>query len=259
VKANSFGIRAFGCNIAVVADSEEVLATLQRYVLPSLPGIDPELPAKEIVVRVFRNEEGFQLECDGTAGSARDVRALVVETVRLLDEAVVKHLTNLTAVHAGVVELGGRALLLPGETKAGKSALVAELLRRGAVYFSDEYALIDTHGQAHPYPRPLLLRNAGPEQIPSLPEEWNASVGRAPVPVGWILALQYDPASSWHVTAVPQSEALLILLRNTPHALIESPRIVAALQRVCARAACYAGSRGGVADAVENILRLVEA
>ncbi len=84
--------------------------------------------------------------------SAHDLRSLAVETVRLIDEGLVKRITGLTAVHAGVVELGGRALLLPGSTKSGKSSLVAELLRHGAVYFSDEYALIDAQGRAHPYP-----------------------------------------------------------------------------------------------------------
>ena len=259
MKSHSFGIRAFGCNIAVSADCAEVLATLDRYVLPSLPRTSPVSATSDIEVRVLRSGERFQLACDQSAGSAHDVRSLVVEATRLLDEALVKRLTGLTAVHAGVVELSGRALLLPGGTTFGKSALVAELLRRGAVYFSDEYALIDAHGQVHPYPRPLMLRNSGQDQVPTLPGEWDAPVGQAPAPAGWILALKYDPASSWAVTAVSQSEALLILLRNTPHTLTESPRIVPALQRVSAGARCYTGSRGDATSAVEQILRLVAA
>ena len=255
---SAVAIRAFGCNIAVVADCEEVLAALRPYLLPP-PGRGLELAAKEIVVRILRREEGFRLACDGTETSAHDFRSLVVETVRLIDESIVKHLTNLTAVHAGVVELGGCALLLPGGTRFGKSSLVAELLRRGAVYFSDEYALIDEHGRVHPYPRPLMLRNSELDQTPSLPEEWNAPVGRGPAPVRWILALQYHPASAWRVTAVPQSEAVLILLRNTPHTLKDSPRIVGALERASAGAQCYTGSRSEAANAVEQILRLVAA
>ena len=33
-----------------------------------------------------------------------------------------------------------------------------ELVRRGCVYFSDEYALIDSQGLVHPYPRALQVR-----------------------------------------------------------------------------------------------------
>lgn len=254
---NRIDIRAFDCDIAVVTDCEETLMKLQRFLLPSLPRIGSEIAGAEVVFRVLRDGSGFQLSCDGMNEIACDFRALVTKAVSLLDAAIVRRLRNLTAVHAGAVELAGRALLLPGGTHVGKSGLVAELLRCGAVYLSDEYALIDARGQAHPYPRPLLLRNGGPEQVPLLPEECNAQVGNAPVPVGWILALEYDPAATWRVAAVPQSEAFLILLRNTPHTLAESPRILTALGHASAGSECYAGRRGNAIEAAEHILRLV--
>jgi hypothetical protein len=256
VTGNSFSVQVLGFNIAVIADSADALATLRRYVLPSLPANGA---ASQIEVRVSRREPGFQIECNGMTESAYDTRSLVVQTLRLLDEAIVQRLTDLTAVHAGVVELAGRALLLPGGSHFGKSALVAELLRRGAVYFSDEYALIDANGQTHPYPRPLMLRNGQQDQVPVLPEEWNARVGHAPVPVRWIIALRFDPASVWRITEVPQSQAVLLLLQNTPHAMAEEPRIVEALRRASAGAQCFTGSRSDAATAADHILRLVAA
>ena len=48
---------------------------------------------------------------------------------------MIERLTTLRALHAGAVVWNQRALLLPGATHAGKSSLVAELLRRGATYF----------------------------------------------------------------------------------------------------------------------------
>ena len=115
---------------------------------------------------------------------ARVIR-LVPDLIRVLDEAVIQRLTTLHAVHAGAVQLGERVLLLPGVTHSGKSSLVAELLRRGAIYFSDEYALIDSEGHVYPYPRPLLLRNGSPEQFPVLPGECNASIGTV-AGAGWL-------------------------------------------------------------------------
>jgi hypothetical protein len=253
----NFGIRAFGCDIAVISDCEQALAALQRYLLPGLPRIEVRTTGANITLRVVRDGGGYRIFCDGTNVSAGDFRMLVTEGVRLLDEAVVNRLSNLTAVHAGVVEFAGRALLLPGGTHAGKSALVAELLRRGAIYFSDEYALIDSSGKAHPYPRPLLLRNGGSEQVPLLPEDCGAPVGKAPIPVGWILVLEYEVAAKWRLNGITQSEGLLILLRNTPHALDDSPRIVPALKRAVAGSQCYTGQRNDSAEAAENILRLV--
>ena len=64
-------------------------------------------------------------------------------------------------VHAGVVAVDGRALLLPGGSFTGKTTLVAALLRAGAQYGSDEYAVLDEAGLVLPaYPRPLSIRNA---------------------------------------------------------------------------------------------------
>lgn len=253
-----FGIRAFDCNIRVATACLEAYTILERYLFPSLPRTDSAADQPDIVVRVVRVGEQLQLSVeDVVVTSASRAIHLVPALIRVVDEAVIQRLTGLRAVHAGTVVLGGRALLLPGATHAGKSSLVAELLRRGATYFSDEYALIDSQGRVHPYPRPLLLRNGCPEQVPMLAGECNAPVGDAPAPIGWILALEYQPAETWSVAAVPQSEGLLTLLRNTPHVLADSPDMVAAFQRAVAGATCYAGRRTEARDAAEEIFRLV--
>ena len=132
--------------------------------------------------------------------------------------------------------------------------LGAELVRQGATYFSDEYALIDAEGRAHPYPRPLLLRNGGSEQAPTLPAELNAKVGGEPAPVGWILSLEYQVGGAWRIEPVPQSLALMALLRNTPHTLADSPQIVTWFQKAVASASCFAGRRGDAAEAASHIL-----
>ena len=64
-------------------------------------------------------------------------------------------------MHAGVVGWNGRALLLPGRTLSGKTTLVAELLRAGATYYSDELAVLDARGRVHPFPKPLAIREKG--------------------------------------------------------------------------------------------------
>ena len=61
-------------------------------------------------------------------------------------------------VHAGVVAWKDRAILLPGRTLAGKTHLVAELVKAGAAYFSDEYAVLDEDGWVHPFAKPLSMR-----------------------------------------------------------------------------------------------------
>jgi len=252
-----FGVHAFGCNLQVQSACPEAYAILDRYVFPSLPRITVA-GKPDLLVRIVRVGDQLQLFADDViVAAASQAISLVPDVIRMLDDAVIQSLTRLHAVHAGTVLWCGRALLVPGVSHAGKSSLVAELLRRGATYFSDEYALIDADGLVHPYPRPLLVRNGCPEQLPVLPEECNALVGDAPAPIGWIFALQYLPDATWSVSPTSQSEALLNLLRNTPHVLADSPDMVGAFQRAVAGAACYAGQRADFVYAAGQILQLI--
>ena len=266
----SFGVRAFDCGINVSTDCPEAFAILERYTFPWLPrtfnaadgagdSIDDPIDAPDISLRVVRLADQFQLSAnDVIVVSAPKAIDLVPDIIRVLDDAVIPRMRKLRAVHAGAVLLGERALLLPGGTHAGKSSLVAELLQRGAIYFSDEYALIDSEGRVHPYPRPLLLRNGDPVQSPRLADEFNVATGEAPAPIGWILLLQYLPGCTWSVAAITQSEALLSLLRTTPHSLAESPDIVRIFESAVASATCYAGCRAEAPDSVDRILQLAD-
>jgi hypothetical protein len=254
-----FEVHAFGCSIRVSTECPEAYAVLDRYTFPSLPRRTDTVDKPDIFIRVARSADEFQLLADDVVvASASRAIGLVPDLIRVLDEAVLQRLTTLRAVHAGTVVWGGWALLLPGRTHAGKSSLVAELLRRGATYFSDEYALIDSEGLVHPYPRPLLVRNGRPEQVPMLPSECNASFGENPAPVGWILSLQYVSGCTWSVAPITQSEGLLTLLRNTPHILAESPEMVQVFEHAVTGAICYAGHRNEAADAADQILRLID-
>lgn len=253
----SFEIRAFGSNFRLVAGDVEAYSILDRYVFPSLPRITADAVKPDLEIQMDQVAGQFHLSANGEAvASSGNANDLVRELIRVLDEAVIQRLTALWAVHAGAVMWHGRVMLFPGVTHAGKSSLVAELLRQGATYFSDEYALIDPEGFVHPYPRPLLVRNGGQTQVPLLAEECRATIGDRPAPAGWIFSLEYQPGGQWSIEPVPQSVALVTLLRNTPHALADSPEMAGAFQRAVSGTRCFAGSRNDAVDAASEILRL---
>src|SRR5882672_8024726 len=62
--------------------------------------------------------------------------------------------SDMTFLHAGVVGWQGRAMAFPGRTLSGKTPLVREMLRLGATYYSDEFAVVDDFGLVHPFARP---------------------------------------------------------------------------------------------------------
>src|SRR5436190_6271921 len=95
-------------------------------------------------------------------------------------------------VHAGVVGWNGKAILIPGPSFSGKSTLVAELLRAGATYYSDEYAVIDASGRVHPYARDLRIRAAESGRVERLrPEQLSAGIGSQPLRVGLVVSTNF--------------------------------------------------------------------
>lgn len=255
---HGFGISAFGWRVAILADCENTRAVLDRYLFPWLRRSAAEPEKADAAFWVQPAQAGFQVCAAGqTLASSATLETLIPQLQNLLDQEMVNRFTGVVAVHAGVAAFGGSAVLLPGPSRAGKSTLVAELVRRGCVYFSDEYALIDHVGRAHPYPRAMMLRNGLPEARPVLVSEWEGTVGNGPAPVRLVLALEHAPGSSWDILRVPQSEMLLTLLKNTPHSVSESRDLVAPLLRVSEGAACFAGVRGEAADAAGRIVKML--
>ncbi|HBY94397.1 MAG TPA: hypothetical protein DEP84_10620, partial [Chloroflexi bacterium] len=91
-------------------------------------------------------------------------------------------------VHAGVIGWGGRAIVTPGRSLSGKTTLVAEFVRAGATYYSDEYAVLDRRGYVHPYPRPLAIREAATAKPKKWPvEALGGTAGVVPLPVGLVV------------------------------------------------------------------------
>ena len=156
-------------------------------------------------------------------------------------------------LHAGVVSFGGKALLLPGRSFAGKSTLVAALVAAGGTYYSDEYAVVDGAGLVFPYPRRLSLRREGALPRRTMP----ARVGRRAVPVGWVLGARYVPGASFAPVALSQGRTALLLLDNAVAARIVPGRVLHAVRAIAASAMGIESVRGDVAAAVKHLLPLL--
>ena len=118
-------------------------------------------------------------------------------------------------VHAGVVEWRGQAILLPGRSRSGKTTLVAALLRAGAKYYSDEFAVLDICGRVHPWARPLRIRRPGllPQSHPV--ETLGECAGQSSLPIGLIVVTAHRAGARWRPRPLSPGQALLALIRNT--------------------------------------------
>lgn len=160
-------------------------------------------------------------------------------------------------VHAGVVGWGGRAVVIPGRTHSGKSTLVAALLRAGATYYSDEFAVLDARGRVHPYPEPLSLRQRTGRPRKVSPEALGASAGETPLPIGLVLVTHYKRGAIWRPRTLSPGNGLLALLANTVPARRKPRLVLKALHNAVAGARMVKGTRGEAANMLsymQNIL-----
>jgi hypothetical protein len=156
-------------------------------------------------------------------------------------------------VHAGVVEWRGQAILLPGPSGSGKTTLVAALLRAGARYYSDEFALLDASGRVHPWARPLRIRRPGlpPQSHPV--ETLGECAGQSSLPVGVIVVTAHRAGARWRPRPLSPGQALLALIRNTLVARARPDLTIKILGRAV-RGVRALASRRDEADAVAATL-----
>ena len=168
---------------------------------------------------------------------------------------VASHARASLFVHAGVVGWRGRAIVLPGRSMSGKSSLVAALLRAGAAYYSDEYAVIDGKGRIHPYAKPIGLRAPGGGTRQIAPGSIGCKVGTRPLHPALIVSTRYSRGQRFEPEERSPSRALMVLIANTI-VIRERPRFALDhLMPVVREARILEGVRGDADAAATWLLR----
>lgn len=158
-------------------------------------------------------------------------------------------------VHAGVVGWRGRAIVIPGRSFSGKTTLVAALVRAGAIYYSDEYAVFDSHGRVHPYARALQVRKEGESrQTKCAAQEMGAVVGTRPLRLGLVLATTYRAGARWRPRKISAGRGVLELLNNTVSARRAPEAALNAFQSAIQGARILRGTRGDADEVAARVL-----
>jgi len=162
---------------------------------------------------------------------------------------------RLIFVHGGAVAWQGRAIVIPGQSLSGKSTLVMELVRAGATYLSDEFAVFDSEGHVHPYPKPISMRKTPQSKQVDVPVASIGGVeGREPVPLGLVIVTSYVKGGRWRPKPVSSGEGILWLLSNTPAARLTPERALRVLSGAAPAANFIKSTRGEATDVAPFIL-----
>jgi len=168
---------------------------------------------------------------------------------------VAEHAKRRVFVHAGVVGWKNRAILIPGLSHTGKTTLVHRLIRAGATYYSDEYAVLDERGHVHPYPRPLGMRSSKSSSAKKvMPEEIGAAVGLKPLRVGLVISTTYRDEGRWRPRRLTRGKGVLELMANTVSARSQPELALSVLPKAVESATILKGVRGDALEIVDSIL-----
>jgi len=254
--------RAYGISFAILTTDDKLMAAARSraHVLgwreSSGDATEVAYALRRITPTECRDSAAYQLTCDDdlvrSAGNVEELLEAFEDHAKIQTAARAR---GVLFVHAGVVAWQGLGILIPGRSRAGKSTLVHALLRAGAEYYSDEFALLDADGRVHPYPIPLSLRADGfapSRRIP--PADLGAPTARRATFVDLILATHYRPRARWRPQRLSKGEALLVLMENTVAARQPPGRTMPILRQAVLRATAWRSWRGEAQAAARQLI-----
>ncbi len=165
-------IDLLGVRVRLRCEDSELAARLAASYACSTAGEHTATPSVE--ASLAREGEAWRARVDGRPEHVeRDPTLALRGLHHELLHAVMLRAPELYYVHAAVVAVGGRGVVLPGLSRAGKSTLALALLERGARYLSDELLAFDpATGAAHAFPRAPKIRDVCAGYFPRLAPHW---------------------------------------------------------------------------------------
>jgi hypothetical protein len=222
-------------------------ATRLRKLLSLLPAISDsgaaQGPASPMTIDLFHiddrdagpDDRRCALRLDGeVVAFPTAVSHAFTHIVGLLNQLARRERPGRLHLHAASFSDGEHATLLVAPAGSGKSTLVAELATRGVCYLTDEIVAIDTRGRAHPYPKPITLKEGSWEyfrQLPTVAEHVNlayesiachvpatelgAPAAEGPSRPVRIVRVQFEAGADTTVRPLPRAEGACHLLANS--------------------------------------------
>lgn len=184
-------------------------------------------------------------------------------------------------LHAGVVERGGRAIVMPAMPGSGKSTLTAALTLRGFRLLSDEFGVVRLDdARLVPMLRPLALKNVSIDVIarfapdavlgPRFPNTHKGTVAHlaplaahfdarhAPARPALVVFPRYDAAAGVELLPVPRARAFARLAVNSFNYQALGPDGFDALATVVQESGCWQLRYGDLEGAITALGDLLE-
>lgn len=252
-------ITAYGVTIRLDADDEEIFEQAKTICREAFVGriYVAENTSGHDLVYCFRRISG-SIECElngEVKGPFLHDSVFELFLNSSLRAQVAAHAKQWVFIHAGVVEWRGKAIVIPGRSFHGKTTLVSELLRAGAGYMSDEFAVINSDGLIHPFDRDLAVRIDGTKpsvRIP--PEEFGATRVSTTLEAGMVVFANYIAGSEWRPTTISVGNGILAMVPEIMSVTFNTEFALKVLNTTFNRAIIVKSDRGEARDTAPEIL-----
>lgn len=251
-------ISSYGVNIGFRADCLEGLNSIEQFLPFGCERSEADRP--DIIFSVIKDSSGkFKLY----AGARKVDESYVIEDIFLRFQSrsqlyIAAHTQQMAFIHAGVVAVGPKAIIIPGRSYTGKTTLVAEFIKAGAIYYSDEYAVLDAMGRAHPFPKPLSIRDITGKQRDVSAERMGARIGIDSAEVGLILVTKYKDGAEWRTKEADSVAGIKALTMNSI-SIRQAPELaLRAIAKATSGALVLKSSRGDASYLVKDVMSKVQ-
>ncbi len=217
--AGNFIFESYGVFVKLESNSPELLQkgkeTASKALLGRIKIVENRNTAVDHTFGLNQTDDGrfFMVDNGSKKSNLEDTVSLFSYFNSILRLTIAEKATSNVFVHAGVVGLKGKALVLPAFSYQGKTTLVAELVKNGAEYFSDEYAVFDEQGLVHPFERDLSVRTENSIlPVPVSIESIGGKVASGPAPVGMVFITEYREDAVWEPEILTLGRGLMEII-----------------------------------------------
>lgn len=223
---------------------------------------------------VESNRKGDWLLAEGAEPlPLRDPSELLFQIDRDLILTLQEARPELLFLHAAVLEFRGRAVLISGDSGAGKSTTAWALLQSGFGYLSDELAPVELERrQVHAYPRALGLKSPPPQPYRLPADALHGSHGfhvpnaalpggtvQGPLAVAAVLFVNYRPERpAPALRPLGAAEGTLRLYRQTLNPLCHAGGGLGAVAGLGREWPCFEVDSAGLADTCQLLSRQLD-
>jgi len=185
-------------------------------------------------------------------------------------------------LHAGIAERNGKCVILPGQSRAGKSTLSAALSLNGWRLFTDEIGLLSPRtGKLEPLSRPAFLKGESLAVIENTfpqaelgPRGWfeeeNVEIGhlrpqrehvarsQEPASPAWLIFPRYVPGAVTELKPIPRGESFIRLARLTVNYSVLADKGFECLAAVVEQCECFEFTYSRLDEAISAFAGLAD-